>query len=117
MKPPPAAAVGTAASSYASEPPPLTLALGILSTATAGTTKFDRSATKFRRRREVIRGSWLLGRSDSVRAHFILRCGGLNATANASLHNENASAGDILCMPVLASEARQRGPILALWHW
>jgi hypothetical protein len=98
------------------EPAELTLALGILSSASSdgkGTTD------RFFRRRHVIRSSWLqyANVGATVRAHFVLRCGGLGAESARAVRTENSSAGDLLCAPVPAADGRMRGPVLSLYFW
>lgn len=106
-------------------PPPLTAAIAILS-AVAGT-----NAPRYRRRRDVIRNSWLHFRSDletcydptvcpgRLVVHFVVRCGGLDAQSRAALRAENASnGGDMLCAGNVSAYdgGRLRGTVLAL-HW
>lgn len=101
---------------------PILLALGILSSAQEKLVaqRFGETTGRFARRRHVIRTSWLRAASSanaSIRAHFVLRCGGLASATFAALATENASASDLLCASVPASDGRVRGPLLALWWW
>ena len=98
------------------------LALGILSSAQEKLVaqRFGETTGRFARRRHVIRTSWLQPTvvfNASIRAHFVLRCGGLAPATVAAIATENASASDLLCASVPASDGRVRGPLLALWWW
>lgn len=103
-------------------PPRPTLALGILSSAQEQfvARRGGETTGKFARRRQVIRTSWLRfpNVNDTVHAHFVLRCGGLDLPTAAAIAFENSSgASDLLCASVPASDGRVRGPLLALWWW
>ena len=81
--------------------------------------RFGETTGRFARRRHVIRTSWLRSAvvNDSVCAHFVLRCGGLDERTVTAIAVENRSAADLLCASVPASDGRVRGPLLALWWW
>ena len=96
------------AASHSVELVPPTLALGILSSAPGGSTSALVSK-RFAKRRHVQRTSWLTHASESgVVAHFVIRCLGLDDAAKRHVLVENATAGDMLCAPVNASEGRQK---------
>lgn len=67
--------------------------------------------TGYQRRREVMRQAWASDPPPAIAVAFVLRCGGLPADA------PERSEPLVLCTGVSASEARFRGPILALLAW
>lgn len=65
----------------------------------------------YQRRRDVIRQAWATDPPPAIAVAFVLRCGGLATDA------PERSEPLVLCTEVASTEARFRGPLLALLAW
>jgi hypothetical protein len=80
---------------------PILAAVGVLSG----------GGTTYQKRRDVVRQAWATDPPPAIAVAFVLRCGGLPADA------PERSEPLVLCTEVASSEARFRGPLLALLAW